>query len=226
MVFSVFFLGGCAEKKKAGMKTPPTPTTKTARTKSALEMKCDSAPTPREKAICLSAQARELEGLARKADGEARKSEPKSVAIERKKLEATEKRQARSEKAFRDAIIRSGVTGCPEVWVSPSAVRPAYGFVNARYAIVNGNPVPIEIREDATGQVVVRGLCPGKSMTLTKVMPVWQDGTQFQVSYTATGTISGRPAIAHSPTTMLSVYQAQYQATTLVQWDIRLQLLQ
>ena len=218
-IFLAIFMVGCGTSSAPKVaKVPQTPKNRTM-----ASVDCDGM-VPADRQVCWAAKAREASQMADKARREKERAEPKAMRDVRREEARDEQLLEKVGREMREAIAYAGISGCPagSVWVSPNAERRPWGFVNARYIIFNNNPSPIEVRDDHSGQIVVKNLCPGGRMSMTKIMPMWLEGTSAQVSYTATGEISGRPAISHSPTTSLNVNQAQYQTTQIVNWDIRL----
>jgi hypothetical protein len=204
-----------------------TPSTAAANTKSTASLAVE---TSHDRLIRLRAEKIELDKKVKAAQKEALKKATPSVRQATKEVESAEVRDLKRKRDMDEAYFRSGLAcrdekDAPAVFIDPDVERKTYGFVNAKYTFFNPYDTPVTIRDDREGKDVVRGLCPGGRITITKMLPFLTD-SQIQVSYSVYGTMGGRPAIGHAPQTTLNSYQAQYQATQLVNWEIRLQVIQ
>lgn len=218
-IFMAIFLVGCGSGKAPKVaKVLQVP-------KTMASVDCDGM-APADRQVCWAAKAREASQMADKARREKEKVEPKAMQDVRREEARAEQNRQKAEREMREAVAYAGISGCPvgSVWVSPDAEKRPWAFVHVRYNVFNDNSVHIEIKDDLTGQIIVKNLCPGGRMAMTKIISMWGEGRSTPVSYTAIGEISGRPAIVHSPTTTLVIDSAQYQTAQIVNWDIRLYL--
>lgn len=191
------------------------------------EEKKETVPLPeesaRQRAIRLRAREIELRKELEKTQREIKKTLSPAEKQATKEVESAEKKKSRQERAEAQARARAELSfGCVS-WIDPKAVDPSSGRVNAKYTVTNTSQVAVDIRDDHLGKVVVRGLCPGETMTLVKNFPSHNDGNSIYVSYSATGNLGGRVGISRSPTTSLSSLDISSQATRIVTWEIRLQ---
>lgn len=175
--------------------------------------------TPAQQAIKDSPEEKRITELAAVlAEAKAEEKDRKAV----RKLDTPEERKAREllasaesrsrkerEKAAR-TIERARITGCDpaNMWIHEDAVEHSTinSFVKVR--ITNTEKKAYVDIADVKFGPVVKGLCPGASITLFRNRSLHSpDYVQF--SYTATGLVDGNLAIAQSETFNLSKYDWQ-----------------
>lgn len=157
----LFFLAGCAEASDKKSE------------KSALALDCESFKDSHDKAACYGGQSKEAKANAEKARREATASEPESMKKARKEIEKIERNQEKARKEMYETHKRSQIMGCSgeTVWVHPKAARNVKGFTHSRMNIVNRSGVTVYITQThgpLAGEVVVRGLLNGCSMSLSQ----------------------------------------------------------
>lgn len=131
-----------------------------------------------------------------------------------------EKREREYARKVREAYYKAGVTKCPMdvIWVSPSIVERAWGFNEIKITTFNKSGEPVSIRDNMTGQIVVKCLCPGASMVISKVYP-WKNlesGT-VPVSFTAYSEVTGR---SWTSTFNSQMYPQTWQRVQAQEWYI------
>lgn len=197
---------------------------KPARAKSALELSCESISDSREKAICLTAQSRELAEKARKVAEQARKAEPASVGQVRREVESAEQARLAARQNEARKVANAQVTGCPagSVWVSDSVADKSRWRVMATVEVINVGALALdEIRAGAGYGVVVRNLCSGGSVTLHFVLR-WQDSDQVSIPLTAIARPPDGGVATADFSTYLSRWNVQYNRVTSSVWQVRL----
>ena len=184
--------------------------------------------TPTERLIRLRAEQIELEEAIKKAKLEVATSDSPAMRKARAEFEKAEKKIAEAQNSQEKAVERSGVAGCDgtAIWVHPDAVP--YRTINSsvRIRVFNPESVPVNI-EDPRHGVVVRGLCPGGSLTLFRARSL-VDPDYLQFRFIARATLpDGRIAIEESQSYNLSSYDWRSgRGRQEYDWTIQLRMIQ
>ena len=145
----------------------------------------------------------------------------------RAEFEKAEKKVAEAEKKREQAIERSGLAGCDagSVWVHPDAVPYRSISSTVRIRVFNPESVPVNI-EDPRHGVVVRGLCPGGSLTLFRARSL-VDPDYLQFRFIARATLpDGRLGIEESQSYTLSSHDwSSGRGRQEYDWTIQLRMV-
>ncbi len=145
----------------------------------------------------------------------------KKIYDELKKRDTSLEKRARKElereiKREHDLVIknfemarRASVTGCDTlVTVMERATERSNLHPQVIQRVTNPNPFSIDISDE--NGIVVHGLCPHGSVTLSRVRGIWTDGDRFTFQWTAEGIFSdGSMGIVNSSQYTLSAYDVQ-----------------
>lgn len=122
-----------------------------------------------------------------------------------------EKEALREKNRMADLRRKVHLNGCgPETQISPSLDNIEWLGGLVKQIVKNDGDVPIYIMNEE-GEEVVSGLCPGGSITLTRVLNTWRDGAYVQYQYTASANVEGVELTVISPSLNLNRYTARYQ---------------
>lgn len=114
--------------------------------------------------------------------------------------------------ANRQADLRRSVNleGCgPETWVNPK-IEGFKLLPSIVQPVLNASSFPVDLA-DERGEVVVRQLCPGGRVTLTRVFG-FMDGQRIQVRFNAVASgPNGEVASLSSPEVYMDSYYNQYE---------------
>ena len=183
--------------------------------------------TPQERLIRLRAEQIELEEAIKKAKLEVATSDSPAMRKARAEFEKAEKKTAEVEEKARKAIANSGLQGCDPstVQVHPDAVPYRSISSTVRIRVFNPESVPVNI-EDSRHGLIVRGLCPGGSLTLFRARSlVDPDYLQFRFIARAM-TPDGRMLMDESPSYTLSSHDwSSGRGRQEDNWTIQLQVV-
>ncbi len=173
----------------------------------------------RMRAIELAVKER-LELLAK----EARKSESRLDKKAREQVEKEDKNTAKHEHEERKAISHANVVGCPadSVWVSSNAENYDVFNVGVELTVVNTTPLYKDIRTSFHGfGTVVRGLCPGGSITLSFRRQMAKDSSSVQIPLAAVSEPNpAQGVIVEERNFYLNVSDVQYNRVRSETWEL------